>query len=120
MDDKEILSVHIRELEKKLLSPEIRRTPLEIDKLLADDFFEFGSSGNVWYKKDAVCDVGLSIRDMTLSNFEINPLSENVVLATYRVYDRTREHHTLRSSIWKLIDGKWQMFFHQGTITKVK
>lgn len=57
---------------------------------------------------------------MTLSNFEINPLSENVVLATYRVYDRTREHHTLRSSIWKLIDGKWQMFFHQGTITKVK
>lgn len=57
MDDKEILSVHIRELEKKLLSPEIRRTPLEIDKLLADDFFEFGSSGNVWYKKDAVCDV---------------------------------------------------------------
>ncbi len=26
----------------------------ELDKLLADDFFEFGSSGNVWYKQDCM------------------------------------------------------------------
>ncbi len=25
--------------------------------------------------------------------------------------------HTLRSSVWKLIDGNWQMAFHQGTPT---
>jgi hypothetical protein len=34
-------------LEQRLLEPEIRTAPAELDKLLADDFFEFGSSGNV-------------------------------------------------------------------------
>ena len=26
--------------------------------------------------------------------------------------------HVLRSSIWKLIDGRWQMVFHQGTLSQ--
>ncbi|MGM0878048.1 MAG: DUF4440 domain-containing protein [Bacillota bacterium] len=51
-------------------------------------------------------------------DFEIHPISDGAVLATYCVKDETRNQHTLRSSIWKLIDGRWQMFFHQGTITK--
>ena len=55
---------------------------------------------------------------MTLSNFEICSLSDDTALATYRVRDETRMQNTLRSSIWKLIDEKWQMFFHQGTLTK--
>lgn len=29
---------------------------------------------------------------------------------------RKRGNDTLRSSIWKLVDGQWQMFFHRGTI----
>jgi hypothetical protein len=102
-------------LEQRLLEPEIRTAPAELDKLLADDFFEFGSSGNVWYKKDCVSEGGLSVR---IYDFEIHPLSEDVVLTTYRVKDETRMKNTSRSSIWKLIDGRWQMFFHQGTITK--
>lgn len=101
-----------------MLEPEIRTTPAELEKLLADDFFEFGSSGNVWYKKDCVGEGGLSIRKMTLYDFEINPLSEDVVLMTFRVKDDTRMQDTLRSSIWKFRDGRWQMFFHQGTIIK--
>ncbi|MED0932111.1 DUF4440 domain-containing protein [Bacillus mobilis] len=109
---------HLCELEEKLLEPKTRTNPAELDKLLADDFFEFGSSGNVWYKKDSVGGEGLSVREMTLSNFEIYSLSEDTVLVTYRVRDETRMQNTLRSSIWKLIDGRWQMFFHQGTLTK--
>ncbi|QWU45749.1 DUF4440 domain-containing protein [Bacillus sp. NP247] len=112
------LKKHLCELEEKLLEPKTRTAPEELDKLLADDFFEFGSSGNVWYKKDFVGGSGLSVREMTLSNFEIYSLSEGTVLATYRVRDETRMQNPLRSSIWKLIDGKWQMFFHQGTLTK--
>lgn len=61
---------------------------------------------------------GVGFRDLSLYDFEIHSLSESVVLATYRVKDKTKNHNTLRSSIWKLIDGRWQMFFHQGTITK--
>ncbi|AGK54310.1 nuclear transport factor 2 family protein [Bacillus sp. 1NLA3E] len=118
MENQSVLKKHLRELEQKLLEPETRTTPAELDKLLADDFFEFGSSGNVWYKKDSVGKGGLSVREMTLTDFEIYPLSEDTVLATFRVKDETRMQNTLRSSIWKFIDGRWQMFFHQGTTTK--
>jgi hypothetical protein len=48
----------------------------------------------------------------------LHTLAPDVVLATYRVVDETRKQHTLRSSIWKLKDGRWQMVFHQGTPTK--
>jgi hypothetical protein len=102
--------------EEKLLQPDIRTSPKELTELLADEFFEFGSSGNVWYKRDSA-ETGLSVREMVLSDFEIYPLSEDVVLTTYRVKDKTRMQNTLRSSIWKFKDGRWQMFFHQGTIT---
>jgi hypothetical protein len=115
------LKDHICHLEKKLMEPEIRSNPNEIDKLLAEGFFEFGSSGSVWRREDNVGEGGIDAREkreMSLFDFELHPLSEEVVLATYRVYDVTRNHDTLRSSIWKLIDGSWQMFFHQGTIAK--
>jgi hypothetical protein len=111
------LKKQLLELEKQLLEPNTRTTSAELDKLLADEFFEFGCSGNVWYKKDFV-EGGLSVGEMSLSDFEIYPLSEEVVLATYRIKDETRMLNTLRSSIWKCKDGRWQMFFHQGTITK--
>jgi hypothetical protein len=117
MDNLSVLKKHLLELEQQLLEPNTRTTPAELDKLLADDFFEFGSSGRVWYKKDCVGG-GLSVRKMSLSNFEIYPLSEDVVLATYHIKDETSMQNTLRSSIWKYIDGRWQMFFHQGTITQ--
>ncbi|MGG3988142.1 DUF4440 domain-containing protein [Bacillus smithii] len=110
MENKSALKKHLCQLEQMLLKPEIRSSPKEPEKLLADDFFEFGSSG--------VDEGGLSIRKMTLYDFEINPLSEDVVLTTFRVKDDTRMQDTLRSSIWKFCDGRWQMFFHQGTLIK--
>lgn len=117
MKDKSTLKNHLLELEQQLLDTETRTDPIELDKLLADDFFEFGSSGNIWYKRDFVGGEGLSVRKMILSNFEIYPLSDESVLATYLIKDETRKLNTLRSSSWKLVDGRWQMFFHQGTIT---
>ena len=117
MKNKSELKNHLLELEQQLLAPETRTSLTELDKLLADDFFEFGSSGSIWYKKDSVGGEGLTVRKMTLSDFEIYPLSDESVLATYCIKDDTRELNTLRSSIWKLVDGRWRMFFHQGTIT---
>jgi hypothetical protein len=118
MENLSELKEHLRKLEQQLIEPKTRTNTVEIDKLLADNFFEFGSSGNVWYKKDFVGEEGLSEMKMTLSEFEIYPLSEDTILATYRIKDETRIKNTLHSSIWKFIDGRWQMFFHQGTITK--
>jgi len=104
-------------LEKQLLTPETRTSIEELNELLADEFFEFSSSGRVWFKKDCIDDGGLTVYNMSLYDFEIHPLAPNVVLATYRVKDETRNQHTLRSSIWKNNNGKWQMCFHQGTKT---
>ncbi|MEJ9231440.1 DUF4440 domain-containing protein [Peribacillus butanolivorans] len=118
MESKSLLKEHLCQLEEALLKPEIRTSPEELSKLLKDDFFEFGSSGNVWYKRDCIGDEGIGVGTMTLSNFEIHQLSEDTVLTTYRIYNEIKMEHTLRSSIWKYRNGRWQMFFHQGTKTK--
>lgn len=111
------LKEHILYLEEKLLKPEIRNSKTELQNLLAKNFFEFGSSGNILYKEKAIGEEGIAVVKMTLSNFEIHPLSEEIALATYRIYNEENKQHSLRSSIWKLSEGKWKMVFHQGTKT---
>ena len=118
MEDQIALKNVLLELELQLLKPHVRKAPGEIDQLLADKFFEFGSSGTIWYKKDFVGGQGISVRDMILTNFQFYPLADDVVLVTYHIKDVSRKQNTLRSSIWKFIEGRWQMFFHQGTITE--
>ncbi|MCM3575329.1 DUF4440 domain-containing protein [Mesobacillus subterraneus] len=110
------LKKHIKQLEKKLLTTEVRSSKTELKKLLADEFFEFGSSGKVLYK-DEDFDGGIGLIKVTLSDFDIHPLSENIVLATYQTFNEDTKQHALRSSIWKLNEGVWKMVFHQGTKT---
>ncbi|CAM3843177.1 DUF4440 domain-containing protein [Mesobacillus zeae] len=119
MENTQSLKEVLCHLEARLLSPQVRISPEEIELLLSKDFFEFGSSGKVIHREDCVGESGLSVREMSLNDFEISLLSENVVLATYRVIDCTRKLETLRSSIWKRESGQWRMFFHQGTIAAV-
>lgn len=115
MDDQSSLKDVLLNLEKKLLKPEIRTSKDELTNLLSEDFFEFGSSGRVLYKNKSVREVSLGVVRMKLSDFEIHPLSEQIVLTTYRIYNEVNKQHSLRSSIWKLSDGTWKMQFHQGT-----
>ncbi|MBT2679343.1 DUF4440 domain-containing protein [Bacillus sp. ISL-35] len=110
------LKNHLQELEEKLLTPEVRSSKTELKKLLADEFFEFGSSGRVLYK-DEDFEGGIGVIKVKLSNFEIHPLSDEIVLATYRTFNEQTKQYALRSSIWKLNEGKWKMVFHQGTKT---
>lgn len=109
------LERYLRELEEKLLKPEIRTSSEEVSKLLADEFFEIGSSGVMWYKSDGIAEEGLGIVRMTLSHFELHLLSEDIALVTYRIFNEDKKQHTLRSSIWKYRNGEWKMYFHQGT-----
>jgi hypothetical protein len=117
MESESSLKEHLRQLEEKLLKPEIRTSKKELNNLLADNFFEFGSSGKVLYKDEGIGEGGIGEVKMTLSDFEIHPLSEDIVLTTYRIFNEGKKQHSLRSSIWKFRDGKWKMFFHQGTKT---
>jgi hypothetical protein len=115
------------ELEKKLHRAEIRASADEVAGLLADEFFEFGASGTVWTRQQVI--EGLprdqktqSEGELGGSDFSVHWLAEGVALVTYRgtrrIPSETKEHHYLRSSIWKLINGQWRMAFHQGTPTR--
>jgi hypothetical protein len=107
-----------RELEESLFRPEVRTSPSAVDRLLANEFVEFGSSGRAYSKHDLV--EGLQNEPAvhrTLTDLLVRPLAPSVVLLTYTSVRREEalERRFLRSSIWKEIDGRWQMVFHQGT-----
>ncbi|HJR23385.1 MAG TPA: DUF4440 domain-containing protein [Dongiaceae bacterium] len=111
------------ELEESLLRPEIRSSPSAVDRLLADEFVEFGSSGRAYNKRDVVEELPNEPPvQRTLTDLRARPLAPGVVLLTYTSIRRDEPHgderRFLRSSIWKEIDGRWQMVFHQGTPAK--
>ncbi|GGE37981.1 hypothetical protein GCM10011391_15970 [Pullulanibacillus camelliae] len=116
MQNQEALRKHLLELEERLLDSETRSTPEGLNQLLAEAFFEFGSSGKVFHKRDFMQEEGIAIYKMKASDFAIQELAADVVLATYKIIDETRNRRTLRSSLWKGVEGTWQMVFHQGTI----
>ena len=108
------IEVHLRELEEQLLANGTSLDSAQLDELLSDNFFEFGSSGKVWMKKDFLLD-GLGPRHLALSEFQCHEFGPDVYLVTYRIVNQQTQMVTLRSSIWKQTEGKWRLFFHQGT-----
>ncbi|SDN98245.1 DUF4440 domain-containing protein [Halobacillus sp. SY10] len=110
------LKEKLKALETHHLQLSTRKSTEGLDYILADDFWEIGSSG-VPYDKKFCLEQGVLLTEMALDHYEIQPLSEDTVLATYYVTDTTRNRNTLRSSIWKKIDERWQLYFHQGTMT---
>jgi hypothetical protein len=109
-----------RDLEEKLLRQETRNSPGEVASLLHPDFFEFGGSGTVWNRQQTIDRLAQEhLMERSLTNLSVLPLAPDVTLVTYRAVGRDvaggNEWHSLRSSIWKLTDGRWQVIFHQGT-----
>ena len=108
---------HIRNLEESHLKPAIRSSKEEMDKILADEFTEIGSSGRMFDKEDCM-NRDLSQDDLSMHQFNMQEVAVDIVLTTYYLINKTLGRHTLRSSLWKRIDGRWQLYFHQGTVTK--
>lgn len=118
----ELLEKHILQLETDLLKPEIRKSIEKTSELLSDGFVEFCSSGHIWhYNKGESVDEQIQQIDWEIKDFAINQLSDDYILATYKLIKHSEinenKKYSLRSSIWKYLDGKWKMFFHQGTLT---
>ncbi|HEU5140715.1 MAG TPA: nuclear transport factor 2 family protein [Bacillales bacterium] len=109
------------ELELRHLQPEVRKSSEALAELLADDFIEFGSSGRVFTKQEIIEGLANSgSPQLVLKNFEVKLLTPGVALTRYRVERHQSEGQllcSLRSAVWKLIEGRWQMVFHQGTPT---
>jgi hypothetical protein len=115
------LEDHLRQLEERLLQPNVRKSAEEVPELLASEFIEFGSSGRIFDKEQIIASLQMepTVR-RSLVDFKTCILAPAVVLVTYRaVREGTSAEppiYSLRSSIWKLIDSRWQMVFHQGTL----
>jgi len=112
---------HLRSLEEALLDPSLRKDRVAVEKLLAEDFVEFGSSGRVW-TRDRIFELLASetFSPVLIQKFNFIPLAEHIALVTYRAVhtDATKGSPSLRSSIWVKESGKWRLKFHQGTPTK--
>lgn len=120
-----LIENHIFELEKELLKTEIRQSAEKINEILSDDFMEFTSSGNIYYyTKDDIFDIDNNSPKINweIKEFKIKQLSNDIILATYMLtkHSELRENmkYSLRSSIWKCLNGTWKMIFHQGTLTE--
>jgi hypothetical protein len=109
------LREQLQHLEGKLLKPETRSSKTELTQILAVGFFEIGSSGKFLYQDEEISEEGIGAVKMTMDHFDVHPLSDEIVLTTFRIFNEETQQHSLRSSIWKWIDERWQMVFHQGT-----
>lgn len=117
----------IRLLEEKLHRPEIRQSTKAVAELLAEGFVEFGSSGTIYDDRDELIarlaeeKAGKPSSPVIACDYAFRSISPDAVLVTYRAIRAAKEdsppRHVLRSSIWQRIDGRWQMIFHQGTLT---
>jgi glyoxylase I family protein len=114
------LQAHLVDLETQLHRQDVRASAGALRHLIAEDFLEFGVSGTVWTLDaiiDALKDEAFSPREA--SDFRLTMLADDVALLTYRAHrgaTATRPGaDSLRSSIWRQRDGRWQMVFHQGT-----
>jgi hypothetical protein len=112
----------IRGLEQELFRQSVRGSPDAVNNLLADSFVEFGRSGSIYEKNEVIQSLAAESTEtpdtLTARDFVLRPLADGVVLLTYRSFrpaEDGEQRHTLRSSIWKFMDGRWQMLFHQGT-----
>ena len=104
----------IYELELLLLQPLTRASREQLNKLIADDFMEFGAAGEIYNKQDILASLPYeNIRKFNIHDFDIKELSENIILALYKLEEERGS--SLRSSIWKRASNGWHMVFHQGT-----
>lgn len=110
----------LQRLEEQLLSASVRRSREAISALLAEDFVEFGSSGQV-FDRDAIINAVLSEAapaHITASGFMMVAATPELAVSRYRasVFDPTGERRlSLRSSVWAQTGGTWRLCFHQGT-----
>jgi hypothetical protein len=115
----------IRALEEALHRTEVRRSRTALEDLLAQGFVEFGASGTVYHRAEII-DLLLEEDDegdgeLRTDDYRLTAISPDAVLLTYRtqrIEADGSERHALRSSIWKWDGTKWQMLFHQGTVTR--
>lgn len=108
----------LRRLEESLWREETRFDPDYMERVLADDFFEFGRSGRTYQRSEILSVPAQPIQAVIpLPNFHVRLLSEDVAQVTYNshVTNEGVVEKGRRCSIWSRSPGGWVLRFHQGT-----
>jgi hypothetical protein len=112
---------HIKSLEDKLLHSDFDKNPEIVEELLSESFEEIGVLGKISSRKEVIFWLVKKDKDMkwALNDFKVRELTPNLVLATYQAtsqgIDSVNSKGSIRSSIWKLCSGHWEIIFHQAT-----
>jgi len=107
--------------EREFFSASFCKNRANLERRLADDFIEYGSSGAVHDRVSMIDALSGIVEDrlINIERFEVVKLSDAALLVRYISHDLSSNAYALRSSIWKLVGDEWKMSFHQGTpITK--
>lgn len=115
MTDVTDLERELHDLELQFMRPGVRSSRKSLEELLAEDFVEFGSAGDIYDRSSIVSALVLEAPvAWSIASFQAKLLAGDVALVTYSATKGGGES-ALRSSIWRRIDGRWRMVFHQGT-----
>ncbi|MGY4969548.1 nuclear transport factor 2 family protein [Streptomyces nigrescens] len=106
------------EAELRLLDPEVRAFPARVSELLDPEFTEIGASGRRWDAESilTVTSAGTVSPEspVKVSDMSGAVLAPGVVHLTYFADNQGRR--AWRSSLWRLTETGWRMYFHQGTL----
>lgn len=107
----------ILQYEKDFFNAQFCQNKANLENRLSKDFLEYGKSGKV-YNREFSMDELMSLstdRQIEIANFEITELTEDILIAHYVSCNKNQKSCALRTSIWRIEDGSWKLYFHQGT-----
>ena len=117
------LHATLRALEVDLLAPESRHSEPRLDRLLADEFVEVGSSGRIFDKRSIMSLLAAPVfgERLAMRDFKVVAANSGQALVTYScdAYNENGElqRSSHRSSFWIESDLGWQLLYHQGTLS---
>ena len=119
----EALAIELSRLEAELHRPAVRADEDRVKDLLHAEFEEIGRSGQIHSRDATLATLKSEVQpyEIAADAYVATKIGTDVALLTYRSAHRQEDgtftRHTLRSSIWVLVAGHWQLRYHQGTPT---
>ncbi|MEU1626804.1 DUF4440 domain-containing protein [Streptomyces sp. NPDC020096] len=117
-DDSERAVQAAIDAELRLLDPDVRASPALASELVDPEFIAFGASGRRWDATSilTVTSAGSVAPESPVEVSEVSRvvLAPGIVHLTYFADNKGR--CARRSSLWRLTETGWRLYFHQGTV----
>ncbi len=115
MSDLAELERKLYALELEFMRPATRSSRSRLEELIDEEFVAFASTGEMYDRARTISALLLeSPPAWSIVDFKARALGVGAALTTYLATTSGRPS-SHRSSIWKLVDGRWRITFHQGT-----